>query len=96
VLWVRVDPEHTWLRTVRTTQTPLAWEYQAEHERDVSAQIEVRPCLALSSASFCFVFCFDTLKWRFIRFSPVACATALSTLRTVTISFLLCVLFVRF
>ena len=42
MLWVRVDPEHTWLRTVHAKQPALAWEYQAEHERDVTAQVEVR------------------------------------------------------
>ncbi len=41
VLWVRIDPEVTWLRQVTFEQPDYMWQYQLRHERDVTAQSEV-------------------------------------------------------
>jgi len=41
VLWVRIDPEVTWLRQVTFEQPDYMWQYQLKHERDVIAQSEV-------------------------------------------------------
>ena len=41
VLWVRIDPEVTWLRHVTFEQPDYMWQYQLRHERDVIAQSEV-------------------------------------------------------
>lgn len=41
VLWVRIDPEVTWLRQVTFEQPDYMWQYQLRHERDVIAQSEV-------------------------------------------------------
>ncbi|XP_074635589.1 transcription initiation factor TFIID subunit 2-like isoform X2 [Acropora palmata] len=40
VLWVRIDPEVTWLRHVTFEQPDYMWQYQLRHERDVIAQTE--------------------------------------------------------
>lgn len=54
VLWMRIDPEITWLRHVTFEQPDYMWQYQLRHERDVMAQSKV---LALRSQSDdCFVF----------------------------------------
>lgn len=40
VLWIRLDPEMTLLRSVIIEQPDYQWQYQLRHERDVTAQIE--------------------------------------------------------
>ncbi|XP_022910061.2 transcription initiation factor TFIID subunit 2 [Onthophagus taurus] len=40
VLWVRLDPEMTLLRSVVIEQPDYQWQYQLRHERDVTAQME--------------------------------------------------------
>lgn len=40
VLWIRLDPEMTLLRSVVIEQPDYQWQYQLRHERDVTAQIE--------------------------------------------------------
>ncbi|KAK3736334.1 hypothetical protein QZH41_020807, partial [Actinostola sp. cb2023] len=41
VLWIRIDPEVTWLRHVTFEQPDYMWQYQLRHERDVMAQAKV-------------------------------------------------------
>lgn len=41
VLWIRIDPEVTWLRHVTFEQPDYMWQYQLRHERDVMAQAQV-------------------------------------------------------
>lgn len=41
VLWIRIDPEITWLRHVTFEQPDYMWQYQLRHERDVMAQAKV-------------------------------------------------------
>ena len=41
-MWVRIDPEVTWLRHVTFEQPDYMWQYQLRHERDVIAQCEVQ------------------------------------------------------
>ncbi|KAK9889670.1 hypothetical protein WA026_007049 [Henosepilachna vigintioctopunctata] len=40
VLWIRLDPEMTLLRSVVIEQPDYQWQYQLRHERDITAQIE--------------------------------------------------------
>ncbi|CAB0042159.1 unnamed protein product [Trichogramma brassicae] len=40
VLWIRLDPEMTLLRSVQIEQPDYQWQYQLRHERDVTAQLE--------------------------------------------------------
>ena len=40
VLWIRLDPEMTLLRSVIVEQPDYQWQYQLRHERDVTAQME--------------------------------------------------------
>ncbi|XP_074031440.1 TATA-box binding protein associated factor 2 [Leptinotarsa decemlineata] len=40
VLWIRLDPEMTLLRSVVIEQPDYQWQYQLRHERDVTAQVE--------------------------------------------------------
>ena len=40
VLWIRLDPEITLLRSTNIEQPDYQWQYQLRHERDVIAQIE--------------------------------------------------------
>lgn len=40
VLWIRIDPEMTLLRSVQIEQPDYQWQYQLRHERDVTAQME--------------------------------------------------------
>ena len=40
VLWIRLDPDFTLIRSVDITQPDFQWQYQLRHERDVTAQTE--------------------------------------------------------
>ncbi|XP_048582004.1 transcription initiation factor TFIID subunit 2 isoform X3 [Nematostella vectensis] len=40
VLWLRIDPEVTWLRQVSFEQPDYMWQYQLRHERDIMAQVQ--------------------------------------------------------
>lgn len=40
VLWVRLDPEISLLRSTIISQPDYQWQYQLRHERDVTAQRE--------------------------------------------------------
>jgi len=40
VLWIRLDPDFTLIRSVEITQPDFQWQYQLRHERDVTAQTE--------------------------------------------------------
>lgn len=40
VLWIRLDPEFTILRSVNIEQPDFQWMFQLRHERDVTAQME--------------------------------------------------------
>ncbi|CAH2011710.1 unnamed protein product [Acanthoscelides obtectus] len=40
VLWIRLDPEMTLLRSVVIEQPDYQWQYQLRHERDVTAQVD--------------------------------------------------------
>lgn len=40
VLWIRLDPEMTILRSVNIEQPDFQWQFQLRHERDVTAQVE--------------------------------------------------------
>ncbi|XP_067013693.2 transcription initiation factor TFIID subunit 2 [Anabrus simplex] len=40
VLWLRLDPDMTLLRSVFIEQPDYQWQYQLRHERDVTAQLE--------------------------------------------------------
>ncbi|XP_077291969.1 TATA-box binding protein associated factor 2 isoform X2 [Arctopsyche grandis] len=40
VLWIRLDPEMSLLRSVTIVQPDYQWQYQLRHERDVTAQNE--------------------------------------------------------
>uniref|UniRef100_A0AAG5D466 Transcription initiation factor TFIID subunit 2 n=1 Tax=Anopheles atroparvus TaxID=41427 RepID=A0AAG5D466_ANOAO len=40
VLWIRLDPEMTLLRSVNIEQPDFQWQFQLRHERDVTAQLE--------------------------------------------------------
>ncbi|KAK6625989.1 Transcription initiation factor TFIID subunit 2 [Polyplax serrata] len=40
VLWIRLDPDITLLRSTHIEQPDYQWQYQLRHERDVIAQIE--------------------------------------------------------
>ncbi|XP_065176434.1 transcription initiation factor TFIID subunit 2-like isoform X2 [Sycon ciliatum] len=45
VLWLRLDPDMGWLRSVKLEQPDYMWQLQVLHERDVVGQIEA--CKAL-------------------------------------------------
>lgn len=40
VLWIRLDPEMTIMRSVNIEQPDFQWQFQLRHERDVTAQME--------------------------------------------------------
>jgi len=40
VLWIRLDPDFTLIRSVDIQQPDFQWQYQLRHERDVTAQTE--------------------------------------------------------
>uniref|UniRef100_A0A8D8N598 Transcription initiation factor TFIID subunit 2 n=5 Tax=Culex pipiens TaxID=7175 RepID=A0A8D8N598_CULPI len=40
VLWIRLDPEMTLLRSVHIEQPDFQWQFQLRHERDVTAQLD--------------------------------------------------------
>ncbi|XP_058065181.1 transcription initiation factor TFIID subunit 2 [Anopheles bellator] len=40
VLWIRLDPEMTLLRSVNIEQPDFQWQFQLRHERDVTAQLD--------------------------------------------------------
>lgn len=40
VLWIRLDPDFTLIRSVTIEQPDFQWQYQLRHERDVTAQTE--------------------------------------------------------
>ena len=40
VLWLRLDPDMTLMRSVEVEQPDNQWQYQLRHERDVTAQTE--------------------------------------------------------
>ncbi|XP_055702172.1 transcription initiation factor TFIID subunit 2 [Phlebotomus papatasi] len=40
VLWIRLDPEMTILRSVNVEQPDFQWQFQLRHERDVTAQLD--------------------------------------------------------
>lgn len=40
VLWIRLDPEMTILRSVNVEQPDFQWQFQLRHERDVTAQLQ--------------------------------------------------------
>ena len=40
-MWVRVDPEYCWLRTVHLKQELFMWVFQARLDRNIASQIEV-------------------------------------------------------
>ena len=40
VLWIRLDPEFTLIRSIEVEQPDFQWQYQLRHERDVTAQTE--------------------------------------------------------
>lgn len=40
VLWIRLDPDMTLLRSCVIEQPDYQWQYQLRHERDVTAQLE--------------------------------------------------------
>jgi transcription initiation factor TFIID subunit 2 len=40
VMWVRIDQDSQWLRTIRMDQPQWAWSYQLRYERHVGAQYE--------------------------------------------------------
>jgi len=40
VLWIRLDPDFTLIRSVEIVQPDFQWQYQLRHERDVTAQTE--------------------------------------------------------
>ena len=40
VLWIRLDPDFTLIRSVDIEQPDFQWQYQLRHERDVTAQTE--------------------------------------------------------
>lgn len=40
VLWIRLDPEMTILRSCIIEQPEYQWNYQLRHEKDVTAQME--------------------------------------------------------
>lgn len=40
MLWIRLDPEITLLRSTHIEQPDYQWQYQLRHERDVTAQVE--------------------------------------------------------
>lgn len=40
VLWIRLDPEMTLLRSTNIEQADYHWQYQLRHERDVTAQMD--------------------------------------------------------
>ena len=42
VLWVRVDPEMQWLRSLQPTLPDTVWINILQYERDAIAQLEVK------------------------------------------------------
>lgn len=40
VLWLRLDPDMTMMRSVDVEQPDNQWQYQLRHERDVTAQTD--------------------------------------------------------
>jgi len=45
VLWIRIDPDMTWMRKVSLEQPDYMWQYQLRYERDVTSQIEAAKAL---------------------------------------------------
>ena len=61
VLWIGIDPDMTWLRTVTLQQPDYMWQYQLRYERDVVSQIEVS-CYIKFISQFSFVF-LELITW---------------------------------
>ena len=61
VLWIRIDPDMTWLRTVTLQQPDYMWQYQLRYERDVVSQMEVS-CYIKFISQFSFVF-LELITW---------------------------------
>ena len=40
MLWLRLDPDITLIRSTNIEQPDYQWQYQLRHERDVTAQFE--------------------------------------------------------
>ena len=61
VLWIGIDTDMTWLRTVTLQQPDYMWQYQLRYERDVVSQIEVS-CYIKFISQFSFVF-LELITW---------------------------------
>ena len=42
VLWVEVDPEGQWIKSIELEQSDSTWQYVLKHERNAVTQIKVR------------------------------------------------------
>ena len=42
VLWVGVDPEGQWIKSIELEQSDSTWQYVLKHERNAVTQIKVR------------------------------------------------------
>ena len=49
VLWLRVDPDHAWIRQVTIEQPDTVWCMMLKYERDPNAQIMVSGCISYTA-----------------------------------------------
>ena len=56
VLWVGVDPEGQWIKSIELEQSDSTWQYVLKHERNAVTQIKVR-CSVSACARACVCVC---------------------------------------
>ena len=58
VLWVGVDPEGQWIKSIELEQSDSTWQYVLKHERNAVTQIKVRCSVsACARARVCVCVC---------------------------------------
>ncbi|PSN33564.1 Transcription initiation factor TFIID subunit 2 [Blattella germanica] len=75
VLWLRLDPDMTLLRSVFIEQPDYQWQYQLRHERDVTAQIEAIAALERYTSAATRLALTDTIENEFAYYK-VRCRAA--------------------
>ncbi|XP_001664244.2 transcription initiation factor TFIID subunit 2 [Aedes aegypti] len=83
VLWIRLDPEMTILRSVHIEQPDFQWQFQLRHERDVTAQLEAIDALERYASPATRLALTDTIENEQV-FYEVRCKAALCLTKVAT------------
>lgn len=90
VLWIRLDPDMTLLRSAQVEQPDYQWQYQLRHERDVTAQLEAIDALQNHATAQTRLALTDTIEnencYYKVRLKAAHCLTKVSTPFKSTIS----------